>query len=159
MQAYMGAQDKNVPIVSIKNRKATFEYSILAEFSAGIQLTGTEIKSIRAGKANIGEAYCAMVKTELFVRNMYIEEYAQGNIYNHEPKRDRKLLLKRSELNKLQTKLKDKGLTVIPLHLYINEKGLAKLEIALAKGKKLYDKRESLKEKDVKRDMARKPDF
>lgn len=155
----MGAQDKNVPKVSIKNRKATFEYSVLAEFSAGIQLTGTEIKSIRAGKANIGEAYCAMVKTELFVRNMYIEEYAQGNIYNHEPKRDRKLLLKRSELNKLQTKLKDKGLTVIPLHLYINEKGLAKLEIALAKGKKLYDKRESLKEKDVKRDMARKSDF
>jgi SsrA-binding protein len=90
---------------------------------------------------------------------MYIEEYVQGNIYNHEPKRDRKLLLKRSELNKLQTKLKDKGLTVIPLHLYINEKGLAKLEIALAKGKKLYDKRESLKEKDVKRDMARKSDF
>jgi SsrA-binding protein len=131
----------------------------LAEFSAGIQLTGTEIKSIRAGKANIGEAYCTMVKTELFVRNMYIEEYVQGNIYNHEPKRDRKLLLKRSELNKLQTKLKDKGLTVIPLHLYINEKGLAKLEIALAKGKKLYDKRESLKEKDVKRDMARKSDF
>jgi SsrA-binding protein len=155
----MGAQDKYVPKVSIKNRKATFEYSVLAEFSAGIQLTGTEIKSIRAGKANIGEAYCAMVKTELFVRNMYIEEYAQGNIYNHEPKRDRKLLLKRSELNKLQTKLKDKGLTVIPLHLYINEKGLAKLEIALAKGKKLYDKRESLKEKDVKRDMARKSDF
>jgi SsrA-binding protein len=131
----------------------------MAEFSAGIQLTGTEIKSIRAGKANIGEAYCTMVKTELFVRNMYIEEYVQGNIYNHEPKRDRKLLLKRSELNKLQTKLKDKGLTVIPLHLYINEKGLAKLEIALAKGKKLYDKRESLKEKDVKRDMARKADF
>jgi SsrA-binding protein len=131
----------------------------LAEFSAGIQLTGTEIKSIRAGKANIGEAYCTMVKTELFVRTMYIEEYVQGNIYNHEPKRDRKLLLKRSELNKLQTKLKDKGLTVIPLHLYINEKGLAKLEIALAKGKKLYDKRESLKEKDVKRDMARKSDF
>jgi SsrA-binding protein len=155
----MGAQDKYVPTVSIKNRKATFEYSILAEFSAGIQLTGTEIKSIRAGKANIGEAYCTMVKTELFVRNMYIEEYVQGNIYNHEPKRDRKLLLKRSELNKLQTKLKDKGLTVIPLHLYINEKGLAKLEIALAKGKKLYDKRESLKEKDVKRDMARKADF
>jgi SsrA-binding protein len=155
----MGAQDKYVPTVSIKNRKATFEYSILAEFSAGIQLTGTEIKSIRAGKANIGEAYCTMVKTELFVRNMYIEEYVQGNIYNHEPKRDRKLLLKRSELNKLQTKLKDKGLTVIPLHLYINEKGLAKLEIALAKGKKLYDKRESLKEKDVKRDMARKSDF
>jgi SsrA-binding protein len=155
----MGAQDKYVPTVSIKNRKATFEYSIMAEFSAGIQLTGTEIKSIRAGKANIGEAYCTMVKTELFVRNMYIEEYVQGNIYNHEPKRDRKLLLKRSELNKLQTKLKDKGLTVIPLHLYINEKGLAKLEIALAKGKKLYDKRESLKEKDVKRDMARKADF
>lgn len=154
----MGAHDKSVPIVSIKNRKATFEYSILAEFSAGIQLTGTEIKSIRAGKANIGEAYCTMVKTELFVRNMHIEEYAQGNIYNHEPKRDRKLLLKRSEINKLQTKLKDKGLTVIPLHLFINEKGFAKLEIALAKGKKLFDKRESLKEKDIKRDMARKSD-
>jgi SsrA-binding protein len=154
----MSTKDKQSPIISIKNRKATFEYSILADFSAGIQLTGTEIKSIRAAKASINEAFCVLVKTELFVRNMFIEEYAQGNIYNHEPKRDRKLLLKRTELNKLQTKLKDKGLTVVPLQLYINEKGLAKLDIALAKGKKLYDKRESLKDKDVKRDLARKGD-
>ncbi len=154
----MSTKDKQTPVISIKNRKASFEYIILAEFSVGIQLTGTEIKSIRAAKASIAEAYCVFIKTELFIRNMFIEEYAQGNIYNHEPKRDRKLLLKRTELNKLQTKLKDKGLTVIPLQLYINEKGLAKLEIALAKGKKLYDKRESLKEKDVKRDMARKND-
>ena len=104
----MSTKDKQTPVISIKNRKASFEYIILAEFSVGIQLTGTEIKSIRAAKASIAEAYCVFIKTELFIRNMFIEEYAQGNIYNHEPKRDRKLLLKRTELNKLQTKLKDR---------------------------------------------------
>jgi len=126
------------------------------ELTAGIQLTGTEIKSVRAGKANITDAFCAFVKDELFVRNMHIDEYEQGNIYNHSPKRDRKLLLQRTELNKLRTKMKDKGLTIVPLQMFLSESGFAKLDIALAKGKKLYDKRESMKDKDVKRDMARK---
>jgi SsrA-binding protein len=126
------------------------------ELTAGIQLTGTEIKSVRAGKANITDAYCAFVKDELFVRNMHIDEYEQGNIYNHVPKRDRKLLLQRSELSKLKGKMKDKGLTIVPLQMFLSESGFAKLDIALAKGKKLYDKRESMKDKDVKRDLARK---
>lgn len=142
--------------LNIKNRRASFEYSLLMELTAGIQLTGTEIKSVRAGKANITDAFCAFVKDELFVRNMHIDEYEQGNIYNHSPKRDRKLLLQRTELNKLRTKMKDKGLTIVPLQMFLSESGFAKLEIALAKGKKLYDKRESMKDKDVKRDMARK---
>jgi SsrA-binding protein len=142
--------------LNIKNRRASFEYSLLMELTAGIQLTGTEIKSVRAGKANITDAFCAFVKDELFVRNMHIDEYEQGNIYNHSPKRDRKLLLQRTELNKLRTKMKDKGLTIVPLHMFLSESGFAKLDIALAKGKKLYDKRESMKDKDVKRDMARK---
>lgn len=130
----------------------------MMELTAGIQLTGTEIKSIRAGKANITDAFCAFVKDELFVRNMHIDEYEQGNIYNHSPKRDRKLLLQRVELSKLRTKMKDKGLTIVPLQMFLSESGFAKLDIALAKGKKLYDKRESLKNKDVKRDLARKND-
>jgi SsrA-binding protein len=142
--------------LNIKNRRASFEYSLLMELTAGIQLTGTEIKSVRAGKANITDAFCAFVKDELFVRNMHIDEYEQGNIYNHSPKRDRKLLLQRTELNKLRTKMKDKGLTIVPLQMFLSESGFAKLDIALAKGKKLYDKRESMKDKDVKRDMARK---
>ena len=142
--------------LNIKNRRASFEYSLLMELTAGIQLTGTEIKSVRAGKANITDAFCAFVKEELFVRNMHIDEYEQGNIYNHSPKRDRKLLLQRTELNKLRTKMKDKGLTIVPLQMFLSESGFAKLDIALAKGKKLYDKRESMKDKDVKRDMARK---
>jgi SsrA-binding protein len=142
--------------LNIKNRRASFEYALLMELTAGIQLTGTEIKSVRAGKANITDAFCAFVKDELFVRNMHIDEYEQGNIYNHSPKRDRKLLLQRTELSKLKTKMKDKGLTIVPLQMFLSESGFAKLDIALAKGKKLYDKRESLKDKDVKRDMARK---
>jgi SsrA-binding protein len=144
--------------LNIKNRRASFEYSLMMELTAGIQLTGTEIKSIRAGKANITDAFCAFVKDELFVRNMHIDEYEQGNIYNHSPKRDRKLLLQRVELSKLRTKMKDKGLTIVPLQMFLSESGFAKLDIALAKGKKLYDKRESLKNKDVKRDLARKND-
>jgi SsrA-binding protein len=144
--------------LNIKNRRASFEYSLMMELTAGIQLTGTEIKSVRAGKANITDAFCAFVKDELFVRNMHIDEYEQGNIYNHSPKRDRKLLLQRVELSKLRTKMKDKGLTIVPLQMFLSESGFAKLDIALAKGKKLYDKRESLKNKDVKRDLARKND-
>lgn len=146
---------KGIQQLNIKNRRASFEFQLLMELTAGIQLTGTEIKSVRAGKANITDAFCVVVNRELIVRNMYIEEYAQGNIYNHEPKRDRKLLVNRTELNKLIGKLKDKGLTIVPLKMFLSESGFAKLEISLAKGKKMYDKRESLKDKDVKRDMDR----
>jgi SsrA-binding protein len=138
-----------------KNRKAAFEYFFLEQYTAGIQLTGTEIKSVRLNQVSIAEAYCLFVKNEVVVRNMNIEPYKEGTYNNHEPKRDRKLLLNFKELKKLSTKLKDKGLTIIPLRLFINERGLAKLEIALAKGKKNYDKRESLKQKDVKRQLER----
>ncbi len=141
--------------INIRNKKASFEFFLLEKFVAGIVLTGTEIKSLRTGKASIGEAYCAFTGGELFVRNMHIAEYEYGTYNNHEPKRERKLLLTAKELKKLQSKLNEKGLTLIPTYLFINEKGLAKLEIALAKGKKLYDKRESLKQKDNKREMER----
>ncbi len=141
--------------VKIKNKKASFEYFLLDKYLAGLVLTGTEIKSLRGGKASINEAYCAFEGDELFVRNMHIAEYKYGTYNNHEPKRDRKLLLTRRELNKLQSKLNEKGLTLIPTFLFINERGLAKIEIALAKGKKLYDKRETLKQKDTKRDLER----
>jgi len=151
----MAKSDRKITQPNIKNRRAGFEFELLQEFTAGIQLTGTEIKSIREGKAAITDAYCVFSSDELVIRNMTIQEYTQGNIYNHEPKRDRKLLLKKVELNKLRTKLKDKGLTIIPIQLFISESGFAKLSIFLAKGKKLYDKREALKKKDVSRDIAR----
>jgi SsrA-binding protein len=141
--------------VDIKNKRARFEYEFLDDFIAGIVLTGTEIKSIRNGKASITEAFCVMKKGELFIRNMYIAEYDAGSYNNHQPKRDRKLLLNRTELKKLERKLKDKGLTVIASKLFINDKNLAKLSIHLAKGKKLHDKRQDLKSKDTKRDMER----
>lgn len=142
--------------VNIRNKKANFEYAIIDTYTAGIKLTGTEIKSIRASKASINEAYCVFVKDELVIRNMNITEYTHGTHYNHEPKRDRKLLLNRNELTKLKKKSQEKGLTIIPLRLFTNEKGLAKLDIALAQGKKLYDKREDLKSKDAKREIDRK---
>jgi len=141
--------------VNIKNKKASFEYLLLDKYVAGIQLTGTEIKSIRDSKANIGDAYCMFFKDELWIKQMHIAEYSHGNIQNHEPKRDRKLLMNRNELKKLSKKLQDKGLTIVPTRLFISKNGFAKLEIALAKGKKLYDKREDLKQKDSKRDMDR----
>lgn len=141
--------------IEIKNKKASYQYFLVEEFTAGIQLTGTEIKSIRLGKASIAEAFCAFKGNELFVKDMHIAIYTEGNIYNHEPKRDRKLLLTRRELKKLQTKVNEKGFTIIPTLLYVNEKGLAKLDIALAKGKHFYDKRESIKRKDIKRDLER----
>lgn len=144
-----------LPSVKIKNKKASYEYFLIEKFTAGIQLTGTEIKSIRYGKASIREAYCAFTANELFVRNMNISEYKLGTHYNHEPKRERKLLLNKRELKKLQTKINEKGFTLVPILLFINDKGLAKLEIALAKGKHTYDKRASLKEKDNKRDLDR----
>ena len=141
--------------VTIKNKRASFEYYLIQEFTAGIQLTGTEIKSIRDGKANITDAYCSFSGEELFVRNMHIAEYTFGTHYNHEPKRDRKLLLTRRELKKLAIKVKERGFTIIPILLFINEKGLAKLNIALARGKHSFDKRETLKKKDMEMDVRR----
>ncbi len=138
-----------------KNRRASFDFFFLDEFVAGIQLTGTEIKSVRLNQTSINEAYCLFVNGELVIRNMNIEHYKEGTYNNHEPRRDRKLLLNYTELKKLSTKLKDKGLTIIPTRLFINERGLAKLDIALAKGKKNYDKRESIKQKDIKRQLER----
>ena len=144
--------------ISIRNKRASFEYFLLQEYSAGIQLTGTEIKSIREGKATIADAFCSFRGEELFVNNMHISEYTFGTIYNHEPKRERKLLLNRRELHKLLVKVKERGLTIIPTLLFINENGLAKLNIALAKGKHSYDKRETLKQKDIKREIQRSGD-
>ena len=141
--------------VNIKNRKASFEYQFIDKFVAGIMLVGTEIKSIRNNKANISDAHCVFVDNELYVKNLHIKVYNSGGYTNHEPKRDRKLLLNRKELNKMQGKVKEKGNSIIPIRFFINEKGKAKLEIVLAKGKKIYDKRDSIKEKDLKRDMDR----
>lgn len=142
--------------VDIRNKKASFEFSFLEKYVAGMVLTGTEIKSIRLGKANITDGFCVIDKGEMIVRNIEISQYDKGTHYNHEPKRDRKLLLKKSEIRKLGTKLKDQGLTIVPLRLFISEEGWAKLEIALAKGKKLFDKRQDLKKKDVERETQRK---
>lgn len=141
--------------VNIKNKKARYEYELLETFTAGMQLVGTEIKSIRDSKANIVDGFCSFTGNELFARNIYIAEYEQAGPFNHETKRPRKLLLSRMELNKIQKKLKDQGITVIPLRLFIADSGYAKLEIALGKGKKLFDKREGVKERQAKRDMDR----
>ncbi len=141
--------------ISIRNKKAGYEYFLLEQFTAGLVLTGTEIKSIREGKANLTDSYCAFDNGEIFVLNMHISEYKYGNQFNHEPKRPRKLLLTKREMRKLITKLKDKGITIIPVELFINEEGYAKLTIAIAKGKKLYDKRETLKSKDQQREIDR----
>jgi SsrA-binding protein len=141
--------------IQIRNKKAGFEYFLLEKFVAGIVLSGTEIKSIRQGKASINEAYCAFENKELYVKNMHISEYDFGTYNNHEPKRDRKLLLTSRELRKLKTRLDEKGFTLVPVFLFINDKGFAKLEIALAKGKKLYDKRETTKKRDVQREIDR----
>lgn len=141
--------------INIKNRKASFEYHFINTFVAGISLFGTEIKSIRNNQANISDAFCIFIENELFVKNLHIAEYSNGGHTNHETKRDRKLLLNKNEINKISGKTKEKGNSIIPIRLFINEKGLAKLEIALAKGKKTYDKRQSIKEKEQKRDIER----
>ncbi len=144
------------PNINIKNKKARFEYEILDTYTAGIQLTGTEIKSIRESKARITESFCEFNDSgELFVVNMFIEEYINGNIYNHKPKSERRLLLNKRELKKLKKEVQDVGLTIIPLRLFLTDKGWAKLDIALCKGKKLYDKRNTLKDRDSKRDLDR----
>ncbi len=141
--------------VDIRNRRASFEYVFLETYTAGIVLTGTEIKSIRQGKVNLQDSYCLIHNDELFIRQMSISTYTEGTHYNHEPLRDRKLLLTKREIKKLTEKLKDQGLTIVPTRLFTNERGFAKVDIALAKGKKLYDKRDSIKEREVEREMHR----
>ncbi len=142
------------PVV-IKNKKATFLYELLEVYTAGIVLTGTEIKSIRMGKASIVESYCYFINVDLWIKGMHVAEYWWANRYNHDPNRERKLLLTKKELLKLRKRTQEKGLTIIPTKLFINEKGYAKLDIALAKGKKVFDKREDIKKKDTKREMDR----
>lgn len=142
--------------INIQNKKARYEYEILDKYTAGIQLTGTEIKSIRLGKARITESFCEFnEKTELFVINMYIEEYSFGNHFNHKATSERRLLLNKKELIKLEREVQAKGNTIVPLKLFINNNGWAKLDIALAKGKKIHDKRQTIKDRDNKKDLAR----
>ena len=141
--------------ITIKNKKATFDYFILDDYIAGIELFGTEIKSIRLGKASISDSYCSFINNELYLINSYISEYEFGNIRNHETKRNRKLLLRKDELRKLKIKVTEKGLTIVPLSFFINDKGLCKVKIGVAKGKKEYDKRETIKDRDIKRDLER----
>jgi SsrA-binding protein len=151
----LASKSGNQQIINIKNKKASFEYQLLEKFVAGIILTGSEIKSIRDGKVSLQEAYCDFRGNELFVRQMNIAMYKQASYLNHEPTRERKLLLNKKELKKLKKKLDEKGLTIVPVRMFINDRGLAKMEIALGKGKKLFDKRQSIKEKDQKRDIDR----
>lgn len=139
--------------VNIRNKRASYEYEFIDKYVAGIMLKGTEIKSIREGKVNLADGYCVFLKDELFVKNIHISPYKQGTHFNHEPTRERKLLLHKRELHKLKQKSEEKGLSIVPIKLFTNVRGLAKLEIALARGKKLYDKRQSIKEKDLKREL------
>jgi SsrA-binding protein len=152
----MGNKNKNSEYeIETVNRKAEYEYQFIELVEAGVVLQGTEIKSIRKGNVNLRDAYCIFEKDELYIKSLYIAEYENGTYANHEPRRTRKLLLRRRELRKLQRRVKEKGYTIVPYRLYVNERGFAKIEIALAQGKKSYDKRESIKQKDLKRDMDR----
>ena len=141
--------------VNIQNKRAKFEYNILDKYVAGLQLSGTEIKSIRNSKVNLSDSFCSFKDNELYIIGMYIDEYEFGNYTNHSPKRERKLLLNRHELDKIRKKILDVGLTIVPLRLFINDKGWAKIEIAVAKGKKLHDKRKTIKDRDIQRDIDR----
>lgn len=141
--------------INIKNRRATFDYEIIDTYVAGVMLWGTEMKSIRGGHASLVDSFCYFNRNELWVKGMRVSEYFYGTYNNHKPDRERKLLLQRKELDKLQRKTKEGGLTIVPLRLFINDRGLAKLEIALARGKKQFDKRETLKQKDAQRDIDR----
>lgn len=141
--------------IHIHNKKASFNYEFLEKFTAGIQLTGTEIKSIKAGKVNIADSYCYFKDHELWIQGMHVSPYWWGTYNNHDPLRVRKLLLQRKELNKLERKLQDKGLTIVAVSLFVNDRGYAKLDIALARGKKAYDKRETIKQKDAQRELDR----
>ena len=141
--------------IQIKNRKARFEYEFLDTYEAGIVLKGTEIKSLREGKASIQEAYCHLHGNELFIKGMTISVYTESSFTSHEPQRERKLLLKKNELEKIRTKIEEKGLTIVPTRIFINHRGFAKVDIAVARGKKIFDKRESLKKKDQDRELKR----
>ena len=141
--------------VNIQNKRARFEYNILDKYVAGLQLGGTEIKSIRNSKVNLSDSFCSFKDNELYIIGMHIDEYEFGNYANHPPKRERKLLLNRHELDKIRKKILDVGLTIVPLRLFINDKGWAKIEIAVAKGKKLHDKRKTIKDRDIQRDIDR----
>lgn len=149
----MAKKKDEYKIINVKNKKAFYNYEIVDKYTAGMKLMGTEIKSIRLGKVSLGEAHCYFKEHELFVKNMNITEYGFGTHYNHTPNRDRKLLLNKIELKRIKKTLEEKGLSVIPLRLYISNRGFAKLEIGVGKGKKLHDKRESLKEKDTNRKL------
>jgi SsrA-binding protein len=141
--------------IDIRNKKAFFEFELLDRFSAGIVLSGTEIKSVRLGNVNMNDAWCYFSKGELFVKNLNISPYEKGTHYNHEPLRPRKLLLRKRELAKLQSKIKEKGLTIVPTRVFLSDRGLAKIEVALAKGKKLHDKRDTIKLREAKRELQR----
>jgi len=141
--------------VNIRNRQASYEYELLDKYVAGIVLTGTEIKSIREGKINLQDGYGYFNNSELFVKGVNISPYAQGTHYNHEATRERKLLLKRSELKKLEGRMEEKGLTLVPVRLFINDRGFAKMEIAIGRGKKMHDKRDSIRERDAKRELSK----
>lgn len=147
---------KSADNINIQNRRASFDYAFLEKFTAGIVLRGTEIKSVREGKVNLSDGFCFFRNGELFIRNIHINEYEKGSYNNHQPLRERKLLLNKTELQKLERKLMDKGLAVVPVRMFISESGYAKLEIALAKGKKAFDKRQDIKKKDIERETARR---
>ncbi len=151
----MAKEKSKTSKIEVKNRRASFEYQFLQEYEAGLVLMGTEIKSIRLGNVNLNDAYCLFENDELWVRNMYIAEYERGTTKNHETRRNRKLLLRKAELNKLARRVREKGYTIIPYKLFINERGFVKLVIELATGKKSYDKRESIKQRDDKRSLDR----
>jgi len=148
-------KEKTSNHLTIKNKRATFDYELLETFTAGIVLTGTEIKSVRLGKASLVDTYCVVERKEVWVKNMYIAEYFYGTYNNHAVRRERKLLLNRKEIRKLDTAAKNSGFTIVPIRLFINDKGLVKVIIAIAKGKKEYDKRQSLKERDDKQEIKR----
>lgn len=147
------SKDKHT--ATIINRKVKFEYFFTAEFEAGMQLQGTEVKALRSGNAHMNDAYCSIEKGEMYLRNLHIAEYEMGTIHNHEPKRTRKLLLRKTELKKIEKRVTEKGMTVVPYKIYFNDRGFAKIKIILGQGKKTYDKRDSIKERDSKRNLDR----
>ncbi|WP_198675209.1 SsrA-binding protein SmpB [Pleomorphovibrio marinus] len=151
----MDKKKKFDKIINIKNRKASYEFEFIDKYVAGVVLTGTEIKSIREGKVSLTEAYCYFRRSELFIKQMHIAPYSLASHFNHDAVRERKLLLQKQELKKIENKFAEKGLSIVPIRIFINNKGLAKIEIALSKGKKVHDKRQSIKEKDAKRDLQR----
>ena len=153
---YFWSMSTSATNINIQNRRATFDYSFSDKFIAGMVLKGTEIKSIRDGKVSLADSYCFVKNNELFIRNLHITEYEKASFYNHAPMRERKLLLNRIELNKIERKLKDAGTSIIALRMFISENGYAKLEIGIGKGKKSFDKREDIKKRDIERETARK---